>query len=123
MAIGDWLILVLNLSRDNKPLVALPNLRTAKRILSNLKFGAVVQNNSSNQLKTTQNGRLVLYKQTYATNMTNMHPLNIMGILAMRPPLQIFKIYIVWLAGLPEYHFCHVFETLQEVASIDAGLL
>ena len=50
----------LNPSRDSKPLVALPNLRTAKRILSNPKFGmVVVQTNSLNQFKTTQHGKLV----------------------------------------------------------------
>jgi len=79
----------INPSQDSRPLVALPNLRTAKRILSNPKFGmVVVQTNSLNQFKTTQHGKLVPDKQTYATN---AHPLNIMGVLATRPLLQTFE--------------------------------
>jgi hypothetical protein len=80
----------INPSRDSKPLlVALPNLRTAKRVLSNPKFGvAAAQTNSLNQFKTTQHGKLVPNKQTYATN---AHPLIIMGVLATRPLLQTFE--------------------------------
>src|SRR5438552_2255694 len=81
----------INPSRDSKLLVALPNLRTAKRVLSNPKFSmAVVQTNSSNQFKITQlqHGKLVSDKQTYATN---AHPLNILSILAMHPLPQTFE--------------------------------
>src|SRR5436190_5910818 len=80
----------INLSRDSKPLlVALPNLRMVKRALSNPKFGvAAVQTNSSNQFKITQHGKLVPDKQTYAKN---VHPLNIMGILATCPLPQTFE--------------------------------
>ena len=49
-----------NFNQYSKSLVALPNIWTVKRILSNPKFGMTeIGTNSLNQFKTTQYGNLV----------------------------------------------------------------